>query len=292
LHTSQRGIGFVKPASRGARDEEPLLENPSSINSDPKEMKPFPKPEQGRGGGESGLGSYSVRKDTRKLETRIETQLTELERWMAGGQRVLDMQARSYTDQQWDDLLNSGDALLSEIETLLDQLANMNSIQSVLMTNADSSGFYEQEEVRQRESRQKFLQHSFTKLRHSATELKQKATLCKKATMLKGGPTSKLKEEATSLERLVSEHSTLQNATQALDGLVQQALETRIVLQEQTVYLQETNDKVEKLAGILPRVNHIMMSIKGRKWRDLVIMGGFISICICALLLYWLSYRN
>jgi hypothetical protein len=91
------------------------------------------------------------------------------------------------------------------------------------------------------------------------------------------------------------------------------------VLQEQTVYLQETNDKVEKLAGtfhvsgflcsefvannqpalcvlffvgILPRVNHIMMSIKGRKWRDLVIMGGFISICICALLLYWLSYRK
>jgi hypothetical protein len=44
--------------------------------------------------------------------------------------------------------------------------------------------------------------------------------------------------------------------------------------------------------GILPRVNHIMMSIKGRKWRDLVIMGGFISICICALLLYWLSYRK
>jgi hypothetical protein len=57
------------------------------------------------------------------------------------------------------------------------QLANMNSIQSVLMTNADSSGFYEQEEVRQRESRQKFLQQNFTKLRHSATELKQKATL-------------------------------------------------------------------------------------------------------------------
>jgi len=57
------------------------------------------------------------------------------------------------------------------------QLANMNSIQSVLMTNTDSSGFYEQEEVRQRESRQKFLQQSFTKLRHSATELKQKATL-------------------------------------------------------------------------------------------------------------------
>ncbi len=57
------------------------------------------------------------------------------------------------------------------------QLANMNSIQSVLMTNTDSTGFYEQEEVRQRESRQKFLQQSFTKLRHSATELKQKATL-------------------------------------------------------------------------------------------------------------------
>jgi len=45
----------------------------------------------------------------------------------------------------------------------------------------------------------------------------------KKATMLKGGPTGKSKEEATSLERLVSEHSTLQNATQALDGLVQYA---------------------------------------------------------------------
>jgi hypothetical protein len=46
-------------------------------------MKPFPKAEQGRGGGtqteSGGLGSYSVRKDTRKLETRIETQLTELE---------------------------------------------------------------------------------------------------------------------------------------------------------------------------------------------------------------------
>lgn len=40
---------------------------------------------------------------------------------MAGGQRVLDTQARSYTDQQWDHLLNSGDALLYEIETLLDQ---------------------------------------------------------------------------------------------------------------------------------------------------------------------------
>jgi hypothetical protein len=40
---------------------------------------------------------------------------------MAGGQRVLDTQARSYTDQQWDHLLNSGDALLNEIETLLDQ---------------------------------------------------------------------------------------------------------------------------------------------------------------------------
>jgi hypothetical protein len=138
------------------------------------------------------------------------------------------------------------------------QLANMNSIQSVLMTNADSSGFYEQEEVRQRESRQKFLQQNFTKLRHSATELKQKATLwyelhqlqsaqhqpqqlivshsfsrlvcacSKKATMLKGGPASKFKEEATSLERLVSEHSTLQNATQALDGLVQYALPSTI----------------------------------------------------------------
>jgi hypothetical protein len=35
LHTSQRGIGFVKPASRGGRDEEPLLENlSSSINTD------------------------------------------------------------------------------------------------------------------------------------------------------------------------------------------------------------------------------------------------------------------
>jgi len=44
-------------------------------------MKPFPKAEQGRGGGteSGGMGSYSVRKDTRKLETRIETQLTELE---------------------------------------------------------------------------------------------------------------------------------------------------------------------------------------------------------------------
>ncbi len=46
--------------------------------------------------------------------------------------------------------------------------------------------------------------------------------------MLKGGPTSKFKEEATSLERLVSEHSTLQNATQALDGLVQYALPSTI----------------------------------------------------------------
>jgi hypothetical protein len=48
----------------------------------------------------------------------------------------------------------------------------------------------------------------------------------KKATMLKGGPTSKFKDEATNLERLASEHSTLQNATQALDGLVQYALST------------------------------------------------------------------
>jgi hypothetical protein len=46
--------------------------------------------------------------------------------------------------------------------------------------------------------------------------------------MLKGGPASKFKEEATSLERLVSEHSTLQNATQALDGLVQYALPSTI----------------------------------------------------------------
>jgi hypothetical protein len=106
-----------------------------------------------------------------------------------------------------------------------------------------------------------------------------------------------------------------------------QALETRIVLQEQTVYLQDTTDKVEKLAGtspqaktkpltshatlgfvahtvmrglhvllvcelgFLPRVNQVVGRIKGRKWRDLVILGGFIAICICALLLYWLSYR-
>jgi hypothetical protein len=53
----------------------------------------------------------------------------------------------------------------------------MNSIHSVLTTGADSGGFYEQEEVRQREGRLKFLLQSFTKLRIAAVELKQKATL-------------------------------------------------------------------------------------------------------------------
>jgi hypothetical protein len=41
---------------------------------------------------------------------------------MAGCQRALDTHARSYNDQQWDNLLNSGDALLNEIEDLLDQV--------------------------------------------------------------------------------------------------------------------------------------------------------------------------
>jgi hypothetical protein len=111
---------------------------------------------------------------------------------------MLDTQARSGSDQQWDDLLLAGDSLLDEIQGLLDQvplstniiwflinsdalssnqLGDMNSIHAVLTTNADSNGFYEQEEVRQRESRQKFLTQSFTRLRHSADELKQKATL-------------------------------------------------------------------------------------------------------------------
>jgi len=64
-----------------------------------------------------------------------------------------------------------------ELLTLLAQLADMSSIHAVLTVNADSNGFYEQEEVRQRENRLKFLQQHFTKLKRSALELKQKATL-------------------------------------------------------------------------------------------------------------------
>jgi hypothetical protein len=109
--------------------------------------------------------------------------------------------------------------------------------------------------------------------------------------MLKG-PMDKPSGGASNMDLLASEQVTLQTASKALDGLVQQAMETRLVLQEQTVYMQAATNKVEEVNGFLPQVNRAITKITGRKWRDLIILGGFISACICALLLYYLSFRK
>jgi len=67
-------------------------------------------------------GSYMLRKDTRKMESSIENKLAQLERWMVDGQHLLETQAKSCTDQQWEDLQSKGDFLLEELEQLLDQV--------------------------------------------------------------------------------------------------------------------------------------------------------------------------
>eukprot|EP01087_Luapelamoeba_hula_P004136 TRINITY_DN14091_c0_g1_i1.p1 TRINITY_DN14091_c0_g1~~TRINITY_DN14091_c0_g1_i1.p1 ORF type:complete len:308 (-),score=56.60 TRINITY_DN14091_c0_g1_i1:27-950(-) len=88
-------------------------------------------------------------------------------------------------------------------------------------------------------------------------------------------------------EHLLQQRSHTDNIGHVADDLMEQAAGTQAALSAQRDLLSGSISKLGLIGGTLPDINSLMNTIKRKKSRDWLILGFFISFCICFILFYW-----
>jgi Golgi SNAP receptor complex protein 1 len=116
------------------------------------------------------------------------------------------------------------------------------------------------------------------KQQHSLNQLQQSINH-------RGGASSGMRPRA---EILLREKNALHSSLQLTDDTIEQALNARNRLNNQTTMFGQISGKIKDVGGRFPQVNNLITRIQRSKQRDMLVMACVIASCMCFTIFYWL----
>jgi Golgi SNAP receptor complex protein 1 len=237
-----------------------------------------------------------LRKEARKLETLLDNKLVSYSKFGAnfahstllredsggGGSTSTTGPAGGQDTSMLANSEHVSNSMALEIEQMLIKLSEINEEMSRCNTSAAFSHILQNHRSKLHEFTQEFRR---TKNNINATREHAELLISVREDISQYKKGSGLNSRT---ENLLRERSSLHSIDRVADALLGQAQEAREVLHNQKSMLQGTISKLTSLTTSFPGINTLMGTIKKKKARDLIILGGFISFCICFILFYWL----
>jgi Golgi SNAP receptor complex protein 1 len=230
-----------------------------------------------------------LRKEARKLESTIDLKLVNYSKFGANLAHASFLREEDrvggISDSEESLLSNSEHVSLSmalEIEQLLSRLSEINDRMGRCTHSVTLPHILQHH-------RGKLLDYTqeFKKTKAHITSTREKAELlgslrdntsqCNKSSALNSRTTN-----------LLRERTSIHESSAIVDQMLGQAQDTKEEITTQRNILQGTINKLADVGGSIPGINSIIADIRRRKSRDCLILGFFISFCVCFLLFYWL----
>jgi len=227
-------------------------------------------------------GWESLRKNARTLENEIDLKLVSYSKLGTNYSR------HGAQDQQ--PLLSTGDSKIeslgAEIETLIEQLGNVNESMAEFASTAGQSAAIHHTLQRHTEILQDYRQE-FRKTAANIAAIVEREDLLNSVhndiSDYKAKDKGKVNQRMDALLR-ESEHT--RNSERMIDEQINIALETRESLVNQRIAFKTIQTKLNDLTNKFPLINNLVNKINFRKRRDSIIIGCVIGLCLIALLWY------
>eukprot|EP01114_Cavostelium_apophysatum_P014431 TRINITY_DN3749_c0_g1_i1.p1 TRINITY_DN3749_c0_g1~~TRINITY_DN3749_c0_g1_i1.p1 ORF type:complete len:255 (+),score=38.89 TRINITY_DN3749_c0_g1_i1:140-904(+) len=167
---------------------------------------------------------------------------------------------------------------LDELQILLEKLTDLNK--SLNDSNSTAS-------IRlHHRSKLEDYQIEFRRLKGNVTQAWERAQL------MRGKKYQPLPDRNVTVDSLIRERGSINNSTSIADDLLMQAAMTRDRVHAQTERLLGTAGKLRGLTRQFPALNRLIGNIRWKKYKNTIILGGFIASCICFLIYYWLRSHS
>jgi len=230
-----------------------------------------------------------LRKEARKLESTIDLKLVSYSKFganLAHASFLREDDRVGISESEEASLLSNSEhvsnSMALEIEQLLSRLSEVNDRMGRCSHSVTLPHILQHH-------RGKLLDYTqeFKKTKSHIASTREKAELlgslrdnisqCKKSSALN-----------SRTEHLLRERTSIHDSNVIVDQLLGQAQETKESVASQRNLLQGTLNKLSEVGGSIPGINSIIADIRRKKSRDCLILGFFISFCVCFLLFYWL----
>mmetsp|Transcript_22352 Transcript_22352/g.31160 ORF Transcript_22352/g.31160 Transcript_22352/m.31160 type:complete len:260 (-) Transcript_22352:10-789(-) len=165
---------------------------------------------------------------------------------------------------------------LDDVELLLDKLTELNKALNDSNTSVNISQHHR--------SRLDDYTREFRRLRNAATSAWERAQLVRGKKKYESLP-----DRSVNMDNLMRERSSIHSSSVMANDLVLQAEETKSQLDRQLDRLSSINSRIRGVGRNMPSLNTIMSNIRYKKNRNMLILAGVISFCICFLLWWWWS---
>jgi len=218
-----------------------------------------------------------LRKEARKLENKLNEKLVSYSKY---GMNFFAMREedRNPTSLRPEDTSNS---LSIDIEETLSQLKDINERMARCEESAALPHIlqHHRSKLYEFESEFKKTKAKIAEARHHADLVYNMRDVISNAKNV--GVNSRM-------DSLLRERGVIHEADHIADQLIAQAQETREQLSTQRSILSNMLSSISGMQGTLPSINSIVSSIKKKKYKDMLVLGTVIGLCVCFLIFYWL----